>query len=79
MEVGYTVAAGLWGRGFATEIGEWLASYAAQGSASELVAYTLPENASSRRVMEKLGFTFEREIVWAGRKHVLYRRRAVPG
>lgn len=38
-----------------------------------LVAFTLPTNVRSRRVMEKLGFTFERDIVWSEQPHVLYR------
>ncbi len=40
---------------------------------SEVVSYTLPHNAASRRVMEKLGFSYEREIVHADLPHVLYR------
>jgi ribosomal-protein-alanine N-acetyltransferase len=38
-----------------------------------VVAFTLPTNWASRRVMEKVGFTFERDIVHAGLRHVLYR------
>jgi [ribosomal protein S5]-alanine N-acetyltransferase len=41
----------------------------------ELVAFTLPENVASRRVMEKVGFTYERDIEWAALRHVLYRLR----
>jgi RimJ/RimL family protein N-acetyltransferase len=37
------------------------------------VAFTLPTNTGSRRVMEKLGFHYEREISRAGLAHVLYR------
>jgi RimJ/RimL family protein N-acetyltransferase len=40
---------------------------------SDLVAFTLPINQASRRVMEKIGFSFERDIVHAGLPHVLYR------
>ena len=39
----------------------------------DLVTYTLPGNLASRRVMEKLGFTYEREVVHADLPHVLYR------
>jgi [ribosomal protein S5]-alanine N-acetyltransferase len=38
-----------------------------------VVTYTLPYNAASRRVMEKLGFEYEREVVHADLPHVLYR------
>jgi RimJ/RimL family protein N-acetyltransferase len=42
----------------------------------ELIAFTLPNNVASRRVMEKTGFVYERDIVHALLPHVLYRRRA---
>jgi [ribosomal protein S5]-alanine N-acetyltransferase len=38
-----------------------------------LVARTLPTNRASRRVMEKVGFGYERDTVHAGLTHVLYR------
>ena len=41
----------------------------------ELVAFTLPDNLGSRRVMEKSGFVYERDIVHVGLAHVLYRHR----
>ena len=41
---------------------------------AELIAFTLPDNLASRRVMEKAGFAYERDIVHAGLPHVLYRR-----
>ena len=41
----------------------------------EIVAFTLPDNIASRRVMEKAGFRYERDIVHAGLPHVLYRRQ----
>lgn len=41
---------------------------------SDVVAFTLPTNHGSRRVMEKLGFSYEREIIYTGLPHVLYRR-----
>lgn len=39
-----------------------------------LIAYTLPSNGASRRVMEKAGFDYECEIVVDELPHVLYRR-----
>jgi RimJ/RimL family protein N-acetyltransferase len=76
IEVGYTVVAELWGQGLATEMGAWLVSHATKRGLPELVAFTLPQNSASRRVIEKLEFAFEREVVWEGSPHVLYRRRA---
>jgi RimJ/RimL family protein N-acetyltransferase len=43
----------------------------------DIVAFTLPTNDASRRVMEKLGFSYERDIEHAGMPHVLYRLHAV--
>jgi RimJ/RimL family protein N-acetyltransferase len=39
------------------------------------VALTLPHNERSRRVMTKVGMTFDREIEHGGVPHVLYRIR----
>jgi ribosomal-protein-alanine N-acetyltransferase len=39
----------------------------------DIVAFTMPTNLRSRHVMEKLRFTFERQFVWVGKPHVLYR------
>jgi len=35
----------------------------------------LPTNKASRRVMEKVGFQYEKDVVWADLPHVLYRLR----
>jgi RimJ/RimL family protein N-acetyltransferase len=40
---------------------------------ASIVSFTLPTNLRSRRVMEKLGLRYERDIVWADLPHVLYR------
>jgi RimJ/RimL family protein N-acetyltransferase len=76
VEVGYAVAADLWGRGLATEMARGLVAHAEAGGLRDLVAYTEPTNAASRRVMEKLGFSHERAVEHHGRPQVLYRRRA---
>ena len=39
----------------------------------DLISYTVPDNAASRAVMEKLGMTYERDVENAGLPHVLYR------
>lgn len=60
------------GRGFATEA--MAAVLAEEAEAAGLVlAWTLPENAASRRVMEKLGMTFEGRADWKGYEHIIYR------
>lgn len=74
VEVGWAVMADRWRLGYGTEIGA-AAVETAFGplGLTEVVAFTLPGNAASRRVMDKLGFSYEREIVWADLPHVLYR------
>jgi [ribosomal protein S5]-alanine N-acetyltransferase len=74
IEVGWLVAPDHWGQGYATEIGAASLDIAfGVLGASEVVSYTLPHNTASRRVMEKLGFSYEREIVHYDLPHVLYR------
>jgi ribosomal-protein-alanine N-acetyltransferase len=65
-----------WGEGLATELA--LASVDAGFGTlglTELIAYALVDNVASRRVMEKAGFTYEREMQHVGLPHALYRRR----
>jgi RimJ/RimL family protein N-acetyltransferase len=75
LEVGWTVAPDRWGEGFATELGRAMVQVAFGSlAAPELVAFTLPHNGASRRVMEKLGFAFEKTAPYKMfGDHVLYR------
>jgi RimJ/RimL family protein N-acetyltransferase len=75
VEVGWTVVPERWGEGFATELGAAALErgFGALGL-QRIVVYTLPENARSRRVVDKLGFAYERDVVHAGLAHVLFAR-----
>lgn len=74
VELAYALMAEFWGRGLATEASTAILELAlGEGRLPEVVAFTLIANLGSRRVMEKLGFRFEREIDHAGLPHVLYR------
>jgi [ribosomal protein S5]-alanine N-acetyltransferase len=74
VEVLYALRSDFWGNAFATEMARAVVQFAFERlRVMELVAYTLPTNVASRRVMEKCGFAYEREIVHAGLRHVLYR------
>ncbi len=74
VEVAWAIVPERWGEGLATELAHAAARVAfADLDISELVALTLPGNTASRRVMEKAGFTYDREILHAGLPHVLYR------
>src|SRR4051794_390060 len=76
VEVAWFIAADRWGEGLATE----MAAEAVRAAFDDLglpdvVSFTLPHNAASRAVMERLGFAYERDIQHAGMPHVLYRLR----
>lgn len=76
VEVTYALAREAWGKGFATEIATAALDVAfRQLALRDLVAFAIPENVASRRVMEKVGFRYERDIVHQDQRHVLYRIR----
>jgi ribosomal-protein-alanine N-acetyltransferase len=76
IEAGWAIVPERWGHGLATE----LANASVQAGFEtlrlhQIVAFALTHNLASRRVMEKSGFTFEREIDHKGLPHALYRQR----
>lgn len=74
IELLYAVAAGRWGRGHATEIGQAALAFARERlPGHQIVAITRTGNLASRRVMEKAGLRFAGELEHAGLPHVLYR------
>jgi [ribosomal protein S5]-alanine N-acetyltransferase len=74
IEIGWTVVPERWGEGLATELGAASLEVAfGPLGLVDVVSFTLPGNHASRRVMEKLGFAFERDVIYAGMPHVLYR------
>jgi RimJ/RimL family protein N-acetyltransferase len=74
VELGYAFLPQFWGQGLATELAEASVrvGFEVLGLA-ELVCFTLPTNAASRRVMEKVGFRYERDVVYANLPHILCR------
>jgi RimJ/RimL family protein N-acetyltransferase len=77
VELGYIVRSELWSLGYATEIAAAVVSHAFSVLAlPELVGFTRLDNPRSRRVLEKLGFLYERTFLAAGKESVLYRRRS---
>jgi ribosomal-protein-alanine N-acetyltransferase len=73
VEVGWVVASHYWGRGVGTAMGRHALAAGAERGIADIVAFTRVENIASRRVMEKLGLTYERDFEHAGYPHVLYR------
>lgn len=76
VEVAWAIVPERWRQGLATELANAAARVAFDDlGLEEIVAFTLPDNTASRRVMEKAGFAYDRDIERAGLPHVLYRRR----
>ncbi len=83
VEIGWRLAAGHWGRGFATEGALAALRFGFEHlGLGEIVSFTVPDNVRSRRVMEKIGMTrapgedFDHPLLPEGhrlRRHVLYR------
>jgi RimJ/RimL family protein N-acetyltransferase len=84
VEIGWRLGAEYWGRGYATEGARAVLEYGFDVlGLEEIVSMTVPANARSRRVMEKIGMTrtpaddFDHPLLPEGhplRRHVLYRK-----
>jgi ribosomal-protein-alanine N-acetyltransferase len=73
VELAWAIVPERWRQGLATELARAAVHTGFQDlDLVELVALTLPHNVASRRVMEKVGFSYDRDIVHAGLDHVLY-------
>lgn len=76
VEIGWSISPSRWNEGFATEAARAAVAWGFGEAALEaIVAFALPHNLPSRRVMEKLGMEYVREFVRADLPHVLYRLR----
>ncbi len=91
VEIGWRLAAEFWNQGYATEGALEAVRFGWELSSprlEEIVAFTVPGNARSRRVMEKVGMRhdtagdFDHPVFAPGhplRRHVLYRIRRESG
>ena len=87
VEIGWRLAHAYWGRGYAPEAARAALDYGFKTlGLPEIVAFTTVMNAKSRRVMEKIGMTYDPAddfdhpslpVGHAIRPHVLYRIRGV--
>lgn len=75
VELAWSIVPDLQGRGLATACARRALEWAPALGIERVVALTLVDNAASRRVMEKAGMAFGREVVHAGLPHVLYEAR----
>lgn len=73
VEVNYLLAKEYWGQGLATESAMALFRYGFETlQLQRLVALAMPENLASRRVMEKIGMQYEKNIQLYGVEWVFY-------
>jgi len=64
VELGYEIAASHWGRGYATAVTRAMVAEAfAIADVSSVIAHTLREKNASNRVLEKVGFVFDRTVL----------------
>jgi ribosomal-protein-alanine N-acetyltransferase len=85
IEIGWRLAPGVWGQGYATEAARTVLEDAFEVLAQdEVVSLTVPTNLRSRAVMERIGMTrspgddFDHPRLPSGhvlQRHVLYRKR----
>ena len=74
VELGYGFHPEYWGRGLATEIAKSLLQFGLRElRLPALVAITRHANVGSRRVLEKAGLHYERDVNHEGIAHLLYR------
>ncbi len=73
IEVLYSLGQAYWGRGFATEAARASVRFGfEQANLIRLIALAVPENIASRRVMEHLGFVYEKDAHYFGLDLVQY-------
>jgi ribosomal-protein-alanine N-acetyltransferase len=62
-ELGYALGKAFWGKGYATETARAVARYGfAHANLDRIFATVVPENGPSRRVLEHLGFVYEKDV-----------------
>jgi ribosomal-protein-alanine N-acetyltransferase len=83
IEVLYALGKAYWGRGIATEAARASVRFGfEQVNLARLIALAVPENIGSRRVMEHVGFTYEKDAHYFGLDlayYVLPREQFHPG
>ena len=79
VDLGYRFAKEYWGKGIATEAAKACVDYGFNKlGLSRIIAMVLPQNKGSIRVLEKLNFKFEKEMVEDGelvKVYVVAKRR----
>jgi [ribosomal protein S5]-alanine N-acetyltransferase len=78
-EIGYHLRRDHWGHGLATEAAVACRDWAfANLNADRLISLIRPANLPSRRVAERVGMSFWKEVTWSGLSHCVYSIRRNP-
>lgn len=73
VELGYRICLQHWNQGYASEAAEALLDYGFQQlNLSKILAFAVPQNKQSIRIIQKLGFEYIRDFVHAELPHKLY-------
>lgn len=73
VDLGYRLISSKWGKGYATEASRACLDFAFNElELQRVVAMVLPENAGSIRVLQKLGFQYEKDVAEEGLMARLY-------
>ena len=72
-ELGWDLRSDRWGHGYATEAARGVLLHAADLGLERLWSLIAPHNARSRAVAQRLGMTWERDVVWHDAPHELWR------
>jgi [ribosomal protein S5]-alanine N-acetyltransferase len=75
IEIAYALVPAFWGLGLASEIADKFLEITRLLEIKELVAFILTTNTPSRRVVEKMNFSFEKDFIYHQNPHALYRLR----
>jgi [ribosomal protein S5]-alanine N-acetyltransferase len=82
-ELGYALGKAFWGRGYATETARAVVRYGfEQANLDRIFAVVVPENTPSWRILERLGFIYEKDVTHYNLPlayYALRRERFVPG
>ena len=74
IELTYSLSKQYWGHGLAVEIGQFSIDHAFEIlNLDNIVCFTMPENKQSLRVIDKLGFKYEKDFVYKSLPHRLFR------
>lgn len=77
VDLGYRFMSNYWGKGYATEAARALVDFGFKTlGLKELIAMTLPENQGSIRVLEKLHFNYDKQMMDEGDLVNLYRLKS---